>query len=482
MAGAKRTPSKRKRQETTKEAAKTEADPRQIRRLNRQSVPGLLQALGTALADPLYQPALSHLATVHTPGDIRCPNPECGFDISQTVASRWATLLEESLEKVLNLAAEAILVKIRWPDGPRCPHEGCGSDDVRPVANRKPMPFRCGQCRKHYSVTLGTEHLKGCKLQPLKLVTALYFVAAHYPSMTNVQLADYVGVDETSARKLRRLLQGLMGDIFEDLSADEFQADEMYVGGSQSNRHAGERQLIRGRAGKTAICGIKDSETKEVRFLVADHVTAAVVHPFIERNTGPDARGHVDGHRAYPGIPGVKLKVLNRSNGDHFTNAIEAEWPEARQFLNPFRSVSREHLPLYVNELAWKRNSRGLPVWGLVEELASRLLAERRQDVEEASDQPEAPRGSVEPEPQGSPGKGSGASESAAAAGAQPPPSTENDLARRPPVQAKFSGSDWDDILAARPKPKRTRSTRSKKPVRSKGTSKAPDPDQLPLF
>ena len=99
------------------------------------------------------------------------------------------------------------------------------------------------------------------KLKPLQLLTALYYVAAHYPSMTTVQLADYVGIDEKSARHLRRLLQDLMGDILEDLSAVQFEADEMYVGGSQSNRHAGERLLVRGRAGKAAICGIKDSET-----------------------------------------------------------------------------------------------------------------------------------------------------------------------------------------------------------------------------
>ena len=315
------------------------------------------------------------------------------------------------------------------------------------------------------------------KLKPLQWLAALYYIAAHYPSMTTVQLADYVGIDEKSARELRYLLQDLMGEIFEDLSATEFQADEMYVGGSQSNRHAGERQLIRSRAGKTAICGIKDSETKDVRFLVTDHVTAAVVHPFIETHVGPDAVGYVDGHGAYRGLPGVELKVLNRGKGDHFTNAIESEWPEARQFLNPFRSVSQKHLPQYVNELAWKRNSRERPVWGMVEELATRLLAARQQDAKEDYGQPDAPRGSIEPEPQWLPSKGSGASESAVQAVALPQPSVENDLARRTPVQAKLPGSDWDDVLEARPK-----RTRSKKPIRSKGKSKPPDPDQLRLF
>ena len=51
-------------------------------------------------------------------------------------------------------AAEVWFTERRWPDGPECPH--CASTNIATVASRKPMPYRCRGCRKHFSVTVGT--------------------------------------------------------------------------------------------------------------------------------------------------------------------------------------------------------------------------------------------------------------------------------------------------------------------------------------
>ena len=53
-------------------------------------------------------------------------------------------------------AAERYLADARWPDGPRCPHDGCGSANVQMVKSRKPQPYRCRTCRKHFSVRTNT--------------------------------------------------------------------------------------------------------------------------------------------------------------------------------------------------------------------------------------------------------------------------------------------------------------------------------------
>ena len=106
----------------------------------------------------------------------------------------------------LEKAAAACLVGIRWPDGIRCPKPECESDDVREVANRKPMPYRCRRCRKHFSATSGTK-LRSPKLGSLKVLVALYLLAAHDPGITAVQLADYLEIDEKTARRLRKLFR-----------------------------------------------------------------------------------------------------------------------------------------------------------------------------------------------------------------------------------------------------------------------------------
>ena len=48
-----------------------------------------------------------------------------------------------------NEAAETQFEAWRWPNGPECPH--CASKNIETVASRKPMPYRCRGCRKHFS-------------------------------------------------------------------------------------------------------------------------------------------------------------------------------------------------------------------------------------------------------------------------------------------------------------------------------------------
>lgn len=53
-----------------------------------------------------------------------------------------------------DITVEALFEAIRWPDGMICPH--CDSDRIARVKNRKPMPLRCKDCRKFFSVRYGT--------------------------------------------------------------------------------------------------------------------------------------------------------------------------------------------------------------------------------------------------------------------------------------------------------------------------------------
>ena len=50
--------------------------------------------------------------------------------------------------------AERWFISQRWPNGIACPH--CGDTNIASVASRKPQPYRCRGCRKHFSVKTGT--------------------------------------------------------------------------------------------------------------------------------------------------------------------------------------------------------------------------------------------------------------------------------------------------------------------------------------
>ena len=50
--------------------------------------------------------------------------------------------------------ASKYLEKRRWANGRFCPH--CGSVRTVVVKSKKPMPYRCQDCRQHFSIRTGT--------------------------------------------------------------------------------------------------------------------------------------------------------------------------------------------------------------------------------------------------------------------------------------------------------------------------------------
>ena len=93
-------------------------------------------------------------------------------------------------------AAVKYVEKRRWPDGICCPK--CGSLSVSAVKNAKPMPWRCRDCRQHYSVRTGTVFAES-KLGIHKWLMAAYLMTTARKGISSVQLAKEVGVTQKTA-------------------------------------------------------------------------------------------------------------------------------------------------------------------------------------------------------------------------------------------------------------------------------------------
>lgn len=96
-------------------------------------------------------------------------------------------------------AARAWFEVQRWPDGVHCPH--CGSRRVLAVTSGKPMPWRCNNCRKHFSVRTGTVMAQS-KLSLRKWAFAIYLCATSLKGVSSVKLHRDLRITHKSASVL----------------------------------------------------------------------------------------------------------------------------------------------------------------------------------------------------------------------------------------------------------------------------------------
>jgi transposase-like protein len=108
-------------------------------------------------------------------------------------------------------AARAYLEGVRWPNGPVCPH--CKSEDeyrLEGEAHRKGL-LKCGDCRKQYSVTVGTVFERS-KIPLSKWLMAAYLLCSSKKGISAHQLSRTLGVTYKTAWFLAHRIRFAMTD------------------------------------------------------------------------------------------------------------------------------------------------------------------------------------------------------------------------------------------------------------------------------
>ena len=263
-----------------------------------------------------------------------------------------------------NASAETWFEEQRWPDGRFCPD--CGSVNTVPVKSRKPMPYRCRDCRNHFSVRKGAV-MQSSKIGLQKWAIALYMMTTGIKGTSSMKLYREVGIRQATAWFLmQRIREGFM-DGRDKPFPGPVEADETAVGGLRKNMHKHKRRTLKGRgsAGKTIVAGVKDRASKQVSAASVFATDAKTLQKFVTDRTEKTATVYTDDATAYTGIKRdhetVRHSVGEYVNGAVHTNGIESFWSLfKRGYHGTFHHVSEKHLDRYVQEFTGRNNIRDL--------------------------------------------------------------------------------------------------------------------------
>lgn len=261
-------------------------------------------------------------------------------------------------------AATVWFENARWNGEPHCPRCG-GLDRVREIANRKPMKWHCGDCRRYFSVRTGTV-LERSKIPLRKWAYGIFLWTTSLKGVSSMKLHRDLDISQKSAWFMaHRLREAYVsgGGLFDG----PVEVDETYIGGKRKNMPKSKREKLTGRgaAGKMAVAGVKDRKTKKVSAAVVQRTDRETLHGFIRDRVRPGATVYTDDATAYRELSDYAHDAVKHSLGEYVknidvhTNGIESLWSMfKRGFVGTYHRMSPKHLHRYVQEFVARQNVR----------------------------------------------------------------------------------------------------------------------------
>jgi len=216
-----------------------------------------------------------------------------------------------------------------------------------------------------------------------KWCIAIYLCLTSLKSVSSMKLHRDIKVTQKTAWFMLMRIREAWMENDDYAFGGPVEVDETYFGGRRSNMSNGRREELkdagRGSVGKTAVVGMKDRETNEVRARVVENTNAQALHPFIAENVDEDSKVYTDDATVYDSLPfnheSVKHSVSEYVREMAHTNGVESFWATLkRAHKGTFHKISPKHLNRYVHEFAGKHNIRDLDTLAQMRDTVARLV------------------------------------------------------------------------------------------------------------
>lgn len=279
---------------------------------------------------------------------------------------------EESARKYFELK--------RWNGHVCCPH--CGSNHITECKDQKPMPYRCKDCRKFFSVRFGTI-LEESKLPLHKWLMCMYLLATSRKGISSIQVSKELGITQKSAWFLcHRIREVWMKDKKEKLDGI-VEVDETFIGGKESNKHFSKKlNQGRGSVGKLIVIGAKQRNGNVIVKHI-DDTSAYHLQGFINKHVEKKSNVFTDEFRSYKGLTGFVHEFVNHKgkqyvNGEVHTNSIESFWSLLKRgYYGVYHYMSPKHLKRYIHEFSYRHNTSKVETMDFIGDTITKMVNRR---------------------------------------------------------------------------------------------------------